>query len=42
MKKGTIKKVLKYAGTGNFRKEMMDALEEQEFRKNKTRLQIAP
>lgn len=32
-------KVLEYAGTENFRKEMLDALQEQEFRKNKTRLQ---
>lgn len=32
-------KVLEYAGTENFRKEMMDALEAQEFRKNKNRLQ---
>ena len=32
-------KVLEYAGTDNFRKEMLDALQEQEFRKNKNRLQ---
>jgi len=32
-------KVLEYAGTENFRKEMLDALEAQEFRKNKSRLQ---
>lgn len=31
-------KVLGYAGTENFRKEMLDALKEQEFRKNKNRL----
>jgi len=32
-------KVLEYAGTENFRKEMLDALKEQEFRKNKSRLE---
>ena len=32
-------KVLEYAGTDNFRKEMMDALAAQEFKKNKKRLE---
>ena len=32
-------KVLEYAGTDNFRKEMMDALAAQEFKKNKQRLE---
>lgn len=32
-------KVMEYAGTENFRKEMLDALKEQEFRKNKSRLE---
>ena len=32
-------KVLKYAGTENFRKEMLDALQAQEFQKNKIRLE---
>lgn len=32
-------KVLEYAGTENFRKEMMDALQEQEFKKNNARLE---
>ena len=32
-------KVLEYAGTDNFRKEMLDALQEQEFQKNKKRLE---
>lgn len=32
-------KVLEYAGTGNFRKEMLDALQAQEFKKNKIRLE---
>lgn len=32
-------KVLEYAGTGNFRKEMLDALQAQEFQKNKIRLE---
>ena len=37
--KGDQNEVLKYAGTGNFRKELMDALTEQEYRKNKSRLE---
>ena len=32
-------KVLEYAGTENFRKEMLDALQAQEFQKNKIRLE---
>ncbi len=32
-------KVLEYAGTDNFRKEMLDALQEQKFQKNKKRLE---
>jgi ParB family chromosome partitioning protein len=32
-------KVLEYAGTDNFRKEMMDALQEQEFQKDRKRLE---
>lgn len=32
-------KVLEYAGTDNFRKEMLDALHEQEFQKNRKRLE---
>ena len=37
--KGDQNDVLKYAGTENFRKELMDALAEQEYRKNKSRLE---